>query len=415
MFSPATGKKALLNTGLLDAESIREERHNFKISKNTNLVYPKQTLETSLPKEPLNVLLIVLDSARYDMLDEKFMPSYYEFSKGENALIYDQHFSGGNSTRTGIFNLFYGLPGTYWDAFSTTQTSPVLIDTFQKYNYELGIYAAAPLTQPAFDRTVFAKVDNLKLRADGNAPWELDQNITDNWLKFIEKRNEDRPFFGFLFYDGIHGPSIRPDKEYPFQPDLSRVDHLALGPDYDPTPYFNLYKNSAYQADSQLKRVFDQLKEKNLMDNTVVIVTSDHGQEFNDNGLNFWGHGSNFTTVQVHVPMVVHWPNKEAHTFNHRTSHSDISVTLLQQLFNLKAPTESYSIGYDLNETNRADWTIAGSYVNYAVLEEDRHIVTFQTGYYEVLDNTGRPAKDKTLNPKNTVEVMEALSRFYKE
>jgi len=414
MFSPATGKEALLNTGLLDAESIRNDRHNFKLSSNTNVVYPKTPIASSLPESPLNVLLILLDSARYDVLDERTMPTYHKFSEAPYSHQYTKHISGGNSTRTGVFNLFYGLPGTYWDAFSSTQTSPVLMDTLQKHGYQFGIYAAAPLTQPAFDRTVFSKVENLKLRADGNKPWQLDQNITDNWLKFIEERDQSQPFFGFLFYDGIHGFSVPDEAENPFQPSWDRIDHLSLGPNFDATPYFNLYKNSAYQIDRQLHKVVNQLKDKKLSENTVVIITSDHGQEFNDNKLNYWGHGSNFTTTQVHVPMVIHWPGKDRTTHNHRTSHSDISVTLLQELFSVSTPTEHYSIGHHLNETSRPSWTIAGSYVNYAVLEEDRHIVTYQTGHYEILDNTGRPAKNQDLDTKTTIEVMEALSRFYK-
>ncbi len=416
LFSPATAKKQLLVGGWVDAETIRANRQNMKHESGSQVNYPQSEMLTSIPSKPLNVLMIVLDSARFDTFNANAMPNLTQFSQGEEAQIYQQHMSGGNSTRTGVFNLFYGLPGTYWDAFSSNQVPPVLMNSFQKHGYDLGIFASAPLTQPAFDRTIFAGVKDLKLRADGDAPWELDMNITENWLNFIGQRDQaktNKPFFGFLFYDGIHGISVPKDGAKPFQPSWNRVDHLSLDNDFDGAEYFNLYKNSVYNVDLQLKRVFDQLKQKQLLDSTVVIVTSDHGQEFNDNKMNYWGHGSNFTPTQVHVPLVVHWPGKAKNTYEHRTSHSDISVTLMTDVFNTKTPSRDYSLGYQLTDTVRSDWTIAGSYVNYAILEKDRHIVTYQSGQYEILDQTARPSKDQALSPKLSMAVMDALSRYY--
>ncbi|MGR6870727.1 DUF3413 domain-containing protein [Pseudomonas sp. HK3] len=416
MYSPATGKEALLSNGLIDAQSIRENRHEFKLSNSTNVKYPKTTIETKTPE--LNVLLILLDSTRFDILQKDVMPNYWALSEDQNSRIFNNHISGGNSTRTGVFNMFYGIPGTYWDAFSSSQTSPVIMDTFQKHNYDISIHAAAPLTQPAFDRTVFAGINDFPLSTPGNTPWQRDEQITNDWIDFIEQReskNEESPFFGFLFYDGIHGFSTPEDAEKPFQPAWKRIDHLSLNNDFDATPYFNLYKNAAYQVDKQLGRVLQQLKDKNILDNTVVIVTSDHGQEFNDNGLNYWGHGSNFTPAQVHVPLVIHWPGKTKSTYNHRTTHSDLSVTLMEDLFQTSAPKSAYSLGHNLLETERESWSVVGSYVNYAVIEKDYQVVTYQTGHYEVLDNTGRPLLEKKVNAKTSVEVMEALSYFYKD
>jgi membrane-anchored protein YejM (alkaline phosphatase superfamily) len=292
------------------------------------------------------------------------------------------------------------------------------MDGFERHGYEFGIYAAAPLTQPAFDRTIFSNIPDMKLTADGDEPWERDINITDNWLDFVNKRTTDdkkyQPFFGFLFYDGIHGNSLPPKGPTPFKPYWRRVDHLSLDKEFNGAEYFNLYKNAAYNVDIQLKRVFDQLKEKDLLNNTIVIVTSDHGQEFNDNKMNYWGHGSNFTSPQVHVPLIVHWPGKKSGKFSHRTSHSDISVTLMQDLFNTKQDKANYSLGYHLNTVDRENWTIAGSYVNYAVIEKDRHIVTYQSGQYEILDQTGRPATNQKLSAELSLKVIDALSQFYK-
>ncbi|NVK38431.1 MAG: DUF3413 domain-containing protein [Gammaproteobacteria bacterium] len=418
MYSPATAKEALLSSGFLDAESIRENRHEFKLPTSRSVVYPKSELITAEPNPKLNILLVILDSARFDILDPDVMPNYWAFSQGQNTQTFNQHISGGNSTRTGVFNLFYGIPGTYWDAFSSSQTAPVLMDTLQKYAYDMSIHAAAPLTQPAFDRTVFANVENFPLTTEGDTPWQRDEKITQDFLNFIKQRQatntHQSPFFGFLFYDGIHGFSTPDDAEKPFQPAWKRVDHLSLNSDFDAGPYFNLYKNAAYQVDKQLGKVLAQLKQQQLLENTIVIITSDHGQEFNDNGLNYWGHGSNFTPAQVHVPLAIHWPGKPKAIYAHRTTHSDISVTLMEDLFQTQSPAQDYSLGHHLLETERASWSIAGSYVNYAVIEPNYQVVTYQTGHYEVLDNSARALPEQTIDAKTSLAVMEALSHFYK-
>lgn len=417
LFAPLTGRTALLNSGLVDAESIRAERQNLSVKSSSELNYPKQPIVSTSDKAPLNVLMIIVDSLRHDMLTTTNMPSVMALNNGKNTQQFEQHISGGNSTRTGIFNLFYGLPGTYWKAFASNQVSPVLMDTFLKHNYEPKIFAAAPLTKPAFDRTVFSKVTDLTLKTPGASPWQRDKNITQYWLDFIDQKVENKtsqkPFFGLLFYDGVHGFSVPENAEQKFKPSWQRVDHLSLNADFDPAPYFNLYQNSVYQVDRQISRVLDQLEQTGLLDKTIVIFTSDHGQEFNDNKQNYWGHGSNFTDVQVKVPFFIHWPGKAKNRYEHRTSHSDVSVTLMEDLFNVTNSRADYSTGVHLVEEQREGWTIIGSYVNYGIKEVHQQTVTYPNGSYEILDNNGKPKENGKLATDIALKAMKQMSEFY--
>ena len=56
----------------------------------------------------------------------------------------------------------------------------------------------------------------------------------------------------------------------------------------DPTPFWNLYRNCCYQDDLLLGRIFETLKKEGLMDNTIIILSGDHSQEFNENHHNYW-------------------------------------------------------------------------------------------------------------------------------
>ena len=93
-----------------------------------------------------------------------------------------------------------------------------------------------------------------------------------------------------------------------FKPSLDEVNFLALNDNYDAEPFINLYKNSLHYIDGKVGEVLDSLTGK--LDNTIVIFTSDHGEEFNDSKLSYWGHNSNYSKYQTAVPLIIHWTNK---------------------------------------------------------------------------------------------------------
>lgn len=109
-------------------------------------------------------------------------------------------------------------------------------------------------------------------------------------------------------FDAPHGYDFPPNFEPKYEPMLKEVNYLKLNNDTDPAPFFNRYKTSVRYVDSMAAKVLDKLKESGDLDNTLVIITGDHGQEMNDNKLNFWGHNSNFTDAQVNVPFAIFGP-----------------------------------------------------------------------------------------------------------
>ncbi|WP_159306540.1 sulfatase-like hydrolase/transferase, partial [Klebsiella pneumoniae] len=74
------------------------------------------------------------------------------------------------------------------------------------------------------------------------------------------------------------------------------------------------YNLSVTQADQVINTVLEQLNSLKLMDNTVVVITSNHGTEFNETKTNTWGSNTNYSRYQLQVPMVIHWPGKVAGT-----------------------------------------------------------------------------------------------------
>src|SRR5262249_18757978 len=93
------------------------------------------------------------------------------------------------------------------------------------------------------------------------------------------------------------------------------------------------YLTAVHFDDGLVGEVLDDLERRGLLQSTIIIVTSDHGMEFDENGLGFIGHGTAFSDYQLHTPMLVHWPSRPPGRVVRRTSHNDLAPTLVTELF----------------------------------------------------------------------------------
>ncbi|MBC7185337.1 MAG: sulfatase-like hydrolase/transferase, partial [Marinobacter sp.] len=228
------------------------------------------------------------------------------------------------------------------------------------------------------------------------------------------ERNREQPFFGFLFYNTPHNHEVPEDYPVKFQPFWETVNKLELGPDFNPELMKNNYKSTLHLVDNQVGRVLEDLREKALLDSTIVMITGDHGQEFNEYGMNYWGHGSNFGQYQLRVPMVVHWPGKTPERIGYRTENFDIAPTLMKGALGCSAtPAEYYATGNGLFTPRERNWSIAHSYMDYALLTRDLKVVTHASGNVDVINAELETLQDYQLKPSVTLQVLEELSRFY--
>lgn len=150
-----------------------------------------------------------------------------------------------------------------------------------------------------------------------------------------------------------HAISLPEEAQKPFTPSWNYPDYLALNNSMDPTPFFNLYKNCSYNIDLYIDKVLKALDEKNLLENTIIIITGDHGQEFNENKKNYWGHSSNYSQYQINVPFMIYYPNIEnpGKVYNHTTTHYDIVPTISKRFLGVENPYQDYSIGTDIYDS----------------------------------------------------------------
>jgi len=174
------------------------------------------------------------------------------------------------------------------------------------------------------------------------------------------------------------------------------------------------YRLAVRLLDGEVQAVLDSLRERKMIDESIVIVTSDHGYEFDDNGLGYFGHASNFSRVQLRSTLMMRWPGKPAGVIDYRTTHHDLPVTLLEDVFGCRNPPTDYSVGRNLFFGESWDWMMAGSYTDHAIVEPERVIVSHPGGFVEVLGSDYQPAQNTTLNPQLIQDSLEAQRRFLK-
>lgn len=162
--------------------------------------------------------------------------------------------------------------------------------------------------------------------ANVNAPdGQLDVTLAKarSWIT----RSDDKRFFLFLHTFQVHEPYSPPEK---YRNLFRDRDGIEIG-DTSPRAARELvaYDQEIRYADDQLREFFEFLRERGLLDNTVMIVTSDHGEEFFEHGLH--GHGYNLHDEVTRVPLILWGPRsipqgaRRAET----VGHIDVMPTIL--------------------------------------------------------------------------------------
>ena len=408
-YKPLTAKQYFIENGMAEPnpEPVTENVIN-----NKNIGYPRNPLACQREGQPYNVFLIVIDSWRADALHPKITPNLFEFSK--TAWQFNNHYSASNDTRTGIFSLFYGIPGTYWHTMLAEHRQALLIDKLIENKFQLGIFASADLVDSEFNHTVFSRIKNLRIRSKGNKTHQRDQNISEELVNFLEESKETgNPIFAFMFYDSPHVYDYPENYPLPFQPNWEKVDLRELNNSFDPEPFFNRYKNSVHYVDSLIGPILNTIKTSGMEKNSVVIITGDHGHEFNDNGKNYWRNNSGFSEYQTRVPLLIRWPEQESRDFTHTTSHYDITPTLMQDIFGCTNPYQDYSNGKHLLDTSGVPYLIMSNYSHVAIVENNKTFVVNAFGQVDIYDRQYNPLPQEQLPPRLMLKVMKDMSQFY--
>jgi membrane-anchored protein YejM (alkaline phosphatase superfamily) len=333
----------LMDDFLVDAFHMKKAHAatiEVRIDKITNIRYPLKPIRLEGAQTP-NIFIFGIDALRSDVISKDVTPNLYDFA--QSSLFFADNKSGGNNTRFGLFSLFYGINSSYWFGFLNAQKGPVFFDVLRKLDYQMGIISSVNMEWPEFRKTAFIDVqDHLRDDFEGT-PLQRDEQAIDAFMSWIDAQDARRPIFSFLWFDSVHSRSYD-DTYRKFLPDDAGNDYLTVER-ADMEKQFNRYKNSALCVDEKFRRFIDKLKEKNLYENSIIVVVSDHGQEFFEYGM--YGHNSAYNVAQVNAALMIRMPHIAPKMVQTQTSSLDLVPTLLKRLGVTNAIGD-YSHGMDL-------------------------------------------------------------------
>jgi membrane-anchored protein YejM (alkaline phosphatase superfamily) len=114
----------------------------------------------------------------------------------------------------------------------------------------------------------------------------------------LDRTRQNKPFYAFLFFDAPHGPYSYPDNFEKFKPSNKNPNYVTTSRK-DAVALRNSYKNAICFDDTLIGSLLDTVRKKGLLENSIIIITADHGEEFYETG--FWGHTSAFSRYQTQV------------------------------------------------------------------------------------------------------------------
>jgi arylsulfatase A-like enzyme/uncharacterized membrane protein YbhN (UPF0104 family) len=124
--------------------------------------------------------------------------------------------------------------------------------------------------------------------------------VNETAFEWLDRRKSER-FFLFLHYMDPHDPYF----EHPYNGvGVARVSMPE--PDPEITAHLqDLYRGEIEYLDVQFGELLAKLEADGVYDDTIIVLTADHGEEFNDHG-GFW-HGLTLYDEQINVPLVIKW------------------------------------------------------------------------------------------------------------
>lgn len=414
LYQPLTFRKLAKRLGI---EAGAAQAQGLRVRESA-LAYPLAPLRVEAPAQPLNIVWLVAESLRFDMLDPKIMPRLWDFSN--DAVRLEKHFSGGNMTQMGVFSMFYGLYGNDWFPMLAARRGPLLMDVLREQRYQFSLNTSQRFTYPAFDKTVFAGMRPADMHAlEGGAPaWQRDERNVDDILSFIDRRDPARPFMTYMFFESTHAPYDFPQEAAIAEPYLEDFNYLTADFAAQMPLIKNRYINAARHIDGQIGRIVDHLRGKGLLERTIVIVLGDHGEEFMERGR--WGHSAEFNRFQTGTPGVIRVPGQSARAIRGISSHLDIPATLMP-LLGVRNPPADYSHGHDLLAADfHRDYAVASDWNRIAYLGNDFKVAfpinAAGAVRNEVTDGDDRPLADSSgvfaAIRSAMVEIMGNLARF---
>jgi len=328
-------------------------------------------------------------------------------------------FSPGTWTVDSVSSFFTGLSpnahGMMRTRFSIPESMHMLSEDLRTAGYATALFSTNPYMEKrlgfirGFDEAYRFRVRGLANRKNATAD-NYPTNVAIG--KFLEK-NKENPFFIYIHTIEAHGPYVPPASLRVFaHPDGS-------------VKQTDLYDDCILWADMNLEYVIGKLKAEGLWNNTLLIVSADHGQcipEY-DNGLD--GHGKEPYLSRVRIPLVMRLPGiiPKGVVINENVQELDVPPTLFELLHIEPDPQfGGWSLLGVLNGSRKSEFAQrmlfpSGQNRKWQAVVDGKWYFHDNDGKLELYDLASDPTakKDVSAEYNDIAQTMLSESRKYRE
>jgi len=196
-------------------------------------------------------------------------------------------------------------------------------------------------------------------------------SLVDKVISLLEDWDGKQPFFLWTQFADTHAPYVSGSGRQWHRKTPSYLKDLGHDPSYPPAMTFDgtpkrpvdepafsaLYDAALRYTDEEIGRLVDALDRLGLRDNTIIVVSGDHGEEFGEHGL--WGHFFQLYESGTRVPILIHKPGLGDCRTDRFATALDIAPTIAA-LAGLP-PAEGWE-GFDLTSTSGRDYVLMESF-----------------------------------------------------
>jgi membrane-anchored protein YejM (alkaline phosphatase superfamily) len=315
-------------------------------------------VEKWTPDGTRNVLLVTIDTLRADHLGcygyrRDTTPNLDALAR--EGVRFERPISVSSWTLPSHASLLTGLypaeHGAVTDVKALPPSAPTLATVLADDGYDtFGAVSHVYLTHRyGFDKG-FAHWDESAARGAPQHP--VAARVVDRAIGWLRGRKDDAPFFMWLHIFDPHWEYTPPapyasrfDPDYhgrmtgtykSLKPYIKAVIGYDEPPPLDPRDLAHvvaLYDGEIAYVDHELGRLFDALRRTKLLDQTLVVVTSDHGEEFMEHG-SLEGHQWTLYEEVTYVPLIMRFPRASlnGHTVERLVSTIGVAGTVLDYL-----------------------------------------------------------------------------------
>lgn len=340
-----------------------------------------------------NVIVLLIDTLRasklstYNPKTRVKTPALDAFAT--EGTVFERSQAPENWTKPSVASVLTSLhPATHntkEDASKLPKSALMLSEVYQKAGFETGSFIANGYVSNAFgfDQGWDHYTNYIRERRNTNA-----SNVFAEATTWIEK-NKDKRFFAYIQTIDPHVPYDPPDaflemydpKPYNGQVQNRRTHLMLDEAKKNPKKYTftkrdkehieALHDGEISYHDEHFGKFLAKLSALGLADDTLVVITSDHGEEFQEHGS--WGHGHSVYQELLGVPLLFRWPGviPAGARVGPTVSTMDIGPTVLEAT---GVPVPEVFEGRSLMGFIRGDWPM-GPYVAFSDFLDHRRVI----------------------------------------